>query len=95
VIGRRCPDTESLRWVDHLAGDYWKHILPGGGLEWWIVDPLRNLGRLTLHSVTEHPDGTITVTPSILVTGTRRFHGWLKAGVWSFADDSERPVEAV
>lgn len=37
------------------------------------------------HSVTEHEDGTITVAPSILVTGGRGeelWHGYLERGVW-------------
>jgi hypothetical protein len=32
-----------------------------------------------LHNVTEHVDGTITVSPSIV---TPTWHGWLQCGVW-------------
>ena len=45
-------------------------------------------GDLRLHTITEHEDGTITVTPSILVTVsdkgviTRRYHGFLTNGEW-------------
>ena len=43
-------------------------------------------GNLTNHQVTEHEDGTITVSPSILVTfpGTDwpQWHGYLEHGVF-------------
>lgn len=40
--------------------------------------------NLTRHSVTEHEDGTITVSPSILVEGGNgeSWHGYLEHGVW-------------
>jgi hypothetical protein len=34
-------------------------------VEWWIRDPWGRVGRLTSHTITEHEDGTITVSPSI------------------------------
>lgn len=40
-------------------------------------------GNLSKHTVVEHEDGTITVTPSILITrhdGT--WHGYLERGFW-------------
>jgi hypothetical protein len=41
-------------------------------------------GNLTNHEVTEHEDGTITVSPSILIRRGRgkEWHGWLERGVW-------------
>lgn len=44
-------------------------------------------GNLSSHSVIEHDDGTITVSPSILITshskGTKeQWHGYLEKGVW-------------
>jgi hypothetical protein len=41
-------------------------------------------GSLGNHQVTEHEDGTITVSPSILITGHHgvRWHGYLERGVW-------------
>lgn len=42
-------------------------------------------GGLQLHKVEEHEDGTITVTPSILIhNGFPKFdrHGFLTRGVW-------------
>lgn len=41
--------------------------------------------NLAAHDVTEHADGTITVSPSILVQrgpGGPTWHGWLERGVW-------------
>ena len=41
-------------------------------------------GSLGKHEVTEHPDGTITVSPSILCYGhdNKTWHGYLERGVW-------------
>ena len=44
------------------------------------------LGALANHSVEEHDDGTISVTPSIFITdGCTKIerHGYLTQGVWS------------
>jgi hypothetical protein len=43
------------------------------------------LGNLSGHQVVEHEDGTITVSPSILITLAykhQRWHGYLERGVW-------------
>ena len=61
---------------------YWKE----SGI-WWLYLPGCGIGNLSNHTITEHEDGTITVHPSILVTGhdkgerTQR-HGYLERGVW-------------
>lgn len=64
-------------------GQYGKWARDGN---WYAVPPgqpalLANLAR---HDVTEHEDGTITVSPSILVQagalGT--WHGFLERGIW-------------
>lgn len=68
-------------------GDYGRH--PGDG-RWYAKTPNGHLGNLSQHDVTEHEDGTITVSPSILVTlrDTERrqdvelWHGYLERGVW-------------
>lgn len=40
--------------------------------------------NLRAHDVTEHEDGTITVSPSILITRREgeTWHGYLEHGVW-------------
>jgi hypothetical protein len=54
---------------------------------WWISFPECGVGGLRNHTVTEHEDGTITVSPSIRMTGhkdgkpTER-HGFLVRGRW-------------
>jgi hypothetical protein len=42
------------------------------------------VGNLTKHKVIEHPDGTITVSPSILLKCGNGFqwHGFLEHGIW-------------
>lgn len=42
-----------------------------------------HMANLSRHTVVEHEDGTITVSPSILITGGgRSWHGYLERGVW-------------
>lgn len=48
--------------------------------------PNGHLGNLAAHDVTEHEDGTITVSPSILVSNPQQgelYHGYLTNGVWN------------
>lgn len=50
---------------------------------WQVRPPGFNAGSIPHHSVVEHDDGTITVSPSIvLVDGEDRWHGFLERGVW-------------
>jgi hypothetical protein len=56
---------------------------------WYACTPGGDMGNLAAHQVTEHEDGTITASPSILVTtggpdGLERtlWHGYLERGVW-------------
>ena len=59
-------------------GDYWKDE---HGV--WFVFPPKDgagVGSLTEHSVVEHDDGTISVSPSIMFAGV--YHGFLERGVW-------------
>lgn len=66
--------------------------------EWWCKPPRTGFpsGRLGNHTVVEHDDQTITVEPSILmnVGDGRRWHGYLRAGVWDELPDTvaERPT---
>ena len=54
---------------------------------WYIYLPRCGAGSLARHQVVENPNGTITVSPSILTTGhdkgtkTTR-HGYLRNGIW-------------
>ncbi|MGB1284936.1 MAG: DUF6527 family protein [Aggregatilineales bacterium] len=52
---------------------------------WYATTPNGNLANLRSHTVTEHDDGTITVSPSILCESWRskgRWHGYLERGIW-------------
>ncbi len=54
---------------------------------WMARPPGGHLGNLSNHDVVEHEDGSITVSPSILITephpdGERRWHGYLERGIW-------------
>lgn len=69
--GRRLPDAvfgePGPGWdayKDGQPGDYLK-VDYDGVTQWWIRDPWGSVGRLTSHTITEHEDGTITVSPSI------------------------------
>lgn len=66
---------------------------------WWVAAPVGDaegfaIARLTLHTVREEDDGTISVRPgdgssnSILISRGGRgpvFHGYIEHGVWSDA----------
>lgn len=50
---------------------------------WYVRDPNGDICTIRdNHQVTEHDDGTITVTPSI-VNPNGDYHGFLQARVWS------------
>lgn len=83
AAGRRVyPDAEgALRLA---PGDYGRD--PRDGI-WYARPPAGHMGSLANHEVTEHPDATITVSPSIMITTQDAdseivWHGWLEAGVW-------------
>lgn len=50
---------------------------------WQVRPPGCHAGSIPHHTITEHDDKTITVSPSImLVDGKKSWHGWLQRGVW-------------
>jgi len=63
-------------------GEYGLHM--GCGI-WFAVPPgfATGYANLAKHKVTCHDDGTITVSPSILVSNNQQtWHGYLEKGVW-------------
>lgn len=48
---------------------------------WYALSPIGYLANLSKHEVTENSDGTITVSPSILVN-RGAYHGYLEQGIW-------------
>lgn len=82
VFGKPGPGWDAFEGkTESPAGAYIK-VDYDGRIEWWIRDPLGSVGRLTTHTITEHDDGTITVSPSIYDTSPGGWHGWLERGVW-------------
>jgi len=76
--GRRLPDG-SPPITDVQPGDYWKSEYG----HWFAKAPNGFIGNLKGHEVVEHDDGTITVSPSMLVDdGESNWHGYLEKGVW-------------
>lgn len=83
VRGRRVyPDEDGhLRLAE---GDYGQE--KNGS--WSVRPPGQNAGGIPHHEVVEEEDGTITVSPSIVLTDendVQLWHGYLKVGIWSEA----------
>lgn len=80
IEGKRHDLTEEYLVLE--MGEY------GKGLDgvWYMRVPESGfgMGSLRKHDVTEHEDGTITVSPSILCYGhfDKQWHGYLERGVW-------------
>ena len=79
IQGRRVyPDERGI--LGFAPGDYGKDAR---GI--WMCrcpDPDIHVGSLEAHTVVEHEDGTITVSPSILITESKQWHGYLERGEW-------------
>lgn len=88
--GRR-RDIADHEWTTAEVWDYGK-MTHEHGWSWYCCVPGHNsigefmLGDLSKHDVTEHEDGTLTVSPSILIggqgTSLPTWHGYLERGVW-------------
>lgn len=83
MIGRRLEDGTD--WSSDLhAGSYWKHSTGA----FMAITPNGHLANLVRHGIVEHEDGTITASPSILVSSPHNgkagelWHGYLERGVW-------------
>lgn len=62
-------------------GEYGKDI----NGDWFGMTPDGHLANLSAHDVVEHEDGTITVSPSILLSRPNNdilWHGYLESGIW-------------
>lgn len=92
VKGRRVPVDKDGFFVNFgQPGDYGriKRTLQQvhgfqDQLYWQVIAPDGSSCKLSpdVHTVIEHSDGTISVTPSIV---TKTWHGWLKQGIWTLA----------
>lgn len=91
VQGERAADVrDGSQWHDQLEPGQYRRVNGDRGLYWECRPPdwpPSVGGSLAKHEVTEHEDGTITVSPSILSRSTWRgepieWHGYLERGVW-------------
>lgn len=82
MTGKRVYDKKPWELAE---GEYMKGSRqPDGAMHWWLFPPGGEWGTISdkVHQVTEHHDGTITVSPSILYRGQKPWHGYLVRGVW-------------
>jgi hypothetical protein len=84
VTGKRVETWEELFAT---PGGYMLAHRGDGSTSWYVKTPNGHIGNLGAHEVEEHEDGTITVSPSILVSDPsgKLYHGFLRRGVWSEA----------
>jgi hypothetical protein len=82
MTGKRVPGFDWHLWE---PGDFGYSVED----ECWIgITPNDHAAHLGRHTVVEHCDGTITVSPSILVSTSAQgksvevWHGYLEAGTW-------------
>lgn len=85
MIGRRIYAKPDEDWIVNMQPcDYGRE--PEGSRSWYCRLPSGALANLGAHEVTEHEDGTITVAPSIRVSGgppgSTPWHGFLERGIW-------------
>jgi hypothetical protein len=84
--GRRLQSSKEFFSDQRRPGDYCKVTsddpATATGVVWYVCHPDGTLGRLVNHTVTEHEDGTITVSPSILSRSPGGWHGYLERGEW-------------
>jgi hypothetical protein len=80
VIGKR---VESHGELFDTPGS-WMPVNRDGERTFLVNTPNGHVGDVSRHEVTEHEDGTITVSPSILVSDAtgELWHGYLERGVW-------------
>jgi hypothetical protein len=70
--------VNSQNEIDDAQICYWKE-----GNIWYLYLPGAGVGALSKHNIVENPDGTITVSPSILMEGhLGKKHGFLENGIW-------------
>lgn len=77
---RAYPNEKGELWL--REGEYGKDARG----TWMARPPGLDMGSLEHHEVTEHEDGTVTVSPSILISdGQVQWHGFLVRGIWKAA----------
>jgi len=62
------------------------------GARWYVRCMMgATIGRLSegVHTVAEHADGSITVSPSLVMSNG--WHGWLREGIFEMLEAESRP----
>lgn len=78
--GKRVHNTEPHQMA---PGEYGRWERDNGNWYARCPSPHDLTANLSSHQVTEHEDGTITVSPSILCGDSKvEWHGYLERGVW-------------
>lgn len=83
--GTRVESISDL-WGDGAVDGGYCPVTLDGERVWKARTPNGHLANLAAHDVTEHDDGTITVSPSILVSNPQEgelYHGFLVRGEWN------------
>jgi hypothetical protein len=82
--GRRIEWPEELLPIEREKGmEPGDYAGPWRGEMWLLRAPNGDWGSLfRQHTITEHEDRTITVSPSIQFLTGARWHGYLERGVW-------------
>ena len=85
MTGRRVYPNEKGEFVyaDFRPGDFF-HWKDDRNDMWMAITPNDHHCNLKNHTIVEHEDGTITVSPSIRVSDQNGelWHGFLEKGVW-------------
>lgn len=87
MIGKR---VRGLEPHEFQPGEYGRFLRDANN--WYAQTPNDHCANLSGHNIIEHEDGTITVSPSILVSTRRQgvevelWHGFLDRGVWRQAN---------
>ncbi|HEX6985598.1 MAG TPA: hypothetical protein VF170_09485 [Planctomycetaceae bacterium] len=79
-------DHVSDLWGDDGVDGGYCPVIRDGVRTWMVRTPNGHLGDLSAHDVTENDDGTITVSPSILISSPQQgdlYHGFLRYGEWT------------
>lgn len=96
VMGEPGPGWDAWEWLNPESGyreircrmgSYMKVFSGGEKWCWYLRGPDGDIctvahRRDSNHGVTEHEDGTITVSPSIIFPN-EGWHGFLQRGVWT------------
>lgn len=79
-------NPKDRRWWSGSPEQYAQNLT---GTVWGVITPIGGFGMLSIHTVREHEDGTISVRPgdgssnSVLISGPEgTWHGYIEHGEW-------------